>query len=82
MLDALCVPAVMMLEYRLSTNAATSGVEPEVTFTGGVAKNPAMIETLTQRLGVRPNVSADSHFMGALGAALRWTTSATGSPRY
>jgi (R)-2-hydroxyacyl-CoA dehydratese activating ATPase len=46
------------------------GIEEEVTFTGGVARNAAMIETLTQRIGVRPNVSDDSHFMGALGAAL------------
>jgi activator of 2-hydroxyglutaryl-CoA dehydratase len=29
-----------------------------------------MIEALTQRIGVRPNVSEDSHFMGALGASL------------
>jgi activator of 2-hydroxyglutaryl-CoA dehydratase len=46
------------------------GVEEEVTFTGGVARNVAMIETLTRRLGVRLNVSEESHFMGALGAAL------------
>jgi predicted CoA-substrate-specific enzyme activase len=46
------------------------GIEPEVTFTGGVAKNAAMIETLNQRLGLQVNVSDDSHFMGALGASL------------
>lgn len=46
------------------------GVEEEVTFTGGVARNVAMIETLNDRLGLRVNVSDDSHFMGALGAAL------------
>jgi (R)-2-hydroxyacyl-CoA dehydratese activating ATPase len=46
------------------------GVEEEITFTGGVARNAAMIEALSQRIGVRPNVSDDSHFMGALGAAL------------
>jgi predicted CoA-substrate-specific enzyme activase len=46
------------------------GIEEEVTFTGGVARNVAMIEALSQRIGVRPNVSEDSHFMGALGAAL------------
>jgi len=32
MLEALWVPAVMIDEYNLSTNSATSGVEPEVTF--------------------------------------------------
>jgi (R)-2-hydroxyacyl-CoA dehydratese activating ATPase len=46
------------------------GVEEEVTFTGGVAKNLAMIETLSRRLELPLNVSDDSHFMGALGAAL------------
>lgn len=46
------------------------GVEDQVTFTGGVARNPAMIASLEGRLGCAVNVSADSHFMGALGAAL------------
>lgn len=46
------------------------GIEEEVTFTGGVAKNIAMIEALQQGLGLRVNVSDESHFMGALGAAL------------
>jgi len=46
------------------------GVEPEVTFTGGVARNPAMIAALNERLELTVNVSEDSHFMGALGAAL------------
>src|SRR5512144_3125063 len=46
------------------------GIENEVTFTGGVAKNQAMIDTLQQALGTRVNVSDDSHYMGALGAGL------------
>jgi predicted CoA-substrate-specific enzyme activase len=46
------------------------GVEDEVTFTGGVAKNAAMIATLNERLDLQVNVSDDSHYMGALGAAL------------
>jgi len=46
------------------------GVEDEVTFTGGVAKNTAMIATLNERLDLQVNVSDDSHYMGALGAAL------------
>ncbi len=46
------------------------GVEEQVTFTGGVAKNTAMIRTLSDRLGVRLNVSDESHYMGAFGAAL------------
>jgi len=46
------------------------GIEEQVTFTGGVARNPAMIAALTERLGVQLNVGGESHFMGALGAAL------------
>ncbi len=46
------------------------GIEEEVTFTGGVARNLAMISTLNERLGLEVNVSDESHFMGALGAAL------------
>ena len=46
------------------------GIEDQVTFTGGVAKNVAMIETLNRALGVTVNFSDDSHYMGALGAAL------------
>ncbi len=46
------------------------GIEEEVTFTGGVARNLAMIEALNERMGLEVNVSEESHFMGALGAAL------------
>jgi len=46
------------------------GVVEQVTFTGGVARNIGMIAALEKRLGFRMNVSEDSHFMGALGAAL------------
>jgi predicted CoA-substrate-specific enzyme activase len=46
------------------------GIEEEVTFTGGVAKNVGMVQTLNELLGLKVNVSAESHFMGALGAAL------------
>jgi (R)-2-hydroxyacyl-CoA dehydratese activating ATPase len=46
------------------------GIEEEVTFTGGVARNPAMISALDESLGLKVNVSEESHYMGALGAAL------------
>jgi predicted CoA-substrate-specific enzyme activase len=46
------------------------GIEREVTFTGGVTKNRAMVEVLNRRLGLTVNVGEDSHYMGALGAAL------------
>ncbi|APR06224.1 acyl-CoA dehydratase activase [Thauera chlorobenzoica] len=46
------------------------GIASEITFTGGVAKNVGMIKALEEKLGMKLNVSDDSHFMGALGAAL------------
>jgi len=46
------------------------GVEEEVTFTGGVTRNLGMIRALEENVGTRLNVSEESHFMGALGAAL------------
>lgn len=46
------------------------GIEPEVTFTGGVSKNSGMVRALEEKLGMRLNVSPDSHFVGALGASI------------
>ncbi len=46
------------------------GVEPEVTFTGGVSQNEGMVHALHRRLGVPVNVSPLSQYLGALGAAL------------
>ncbi|VAX41007.1 Similar to benzoyl-CoA reductase subunit D [hydrothermal vent metagenome] len=46
------------------------GLDEEITFTGGVARNIAMIEAMEEKLGVTLNVSEESHYMGALGAAL------------
>jgi (R)-2-hydroxyacyl-CoA dehydratese activating ATPase len=47
-----------------------TGVEEEVTFTGGVARNVAMIDALNRELKLQVNVSEDSHYIGAIGAAL------------
>jgi len=46
------------------------GVENEVTFTGGVSLNIGMVRALEDVLGQSINVSAEGHYMGALGAAL------------
>lgn len=46
------------------------GVESKVTFTGGVARNVGMVKILNDIVGEEMNVSADSQFMGAVGAAL------------
>ncbi|MFO1218688.1 MAG: acyl-CoA dehydratase activase [Burkholderiaceae bacterium] len=46
------------------------GIAERITFTGGVARNPGMVKALEEALGKTLNVSEDSHYMGALGAAL------------
>jgi predicted CoA-substrate-specific enzyme activase len=46
------------------------GIEDEITFTGGVTRNVAMIKALQERLDKKLNVSEESHYMGAMGAAL------------
>jgi len=46
------------------------GIEGEVTFTGGVTRNDAMVAVLNEMLHRELNVSEESHYMGALGAAL------------
>jgi benzoyl-CoA reductase subunit A len=59
----------------MSLLARSGGVADEFTFTGGVAKNQAAVEAL-QRLvlenygKVAINISPDSIYTGALGAAL------------
>ncbi len=58
----------------LSLLARSGGVENEFTFTGGVARNPAAVQALTGLIAEnygerRINISADSIYTGALGAA-------------
>jgi benzoyl-CoA reductase subunit A len=59
----------------MSLLARSGGVKTEFTFTGGVAKNPAAVGALRQLLfenygDVQINISDDSIYTGALGAAL------------
>jgi len=59
----------------MSLLARSGGVSDEFTFTGGVAKNPAAVAALRQLLAenygeLRINISPDSIYTGALGAAL------------
>ncbi len=59
----------------MSLLARSGGVAEEFTFTGGVARNPAAVDALRELIqenyGARTlNISADSIYTGALGAAL------------
>ncbi|MHA2609424.1 MAG: acyl-CoA dehydratase activase [bacterium JZ-2024 1] len=55
---------------RTVSLAQRVGIVEEVTFTGGVSRNIGMVRALEEKLQVKLNVSEDSHFMGAIGAAL------------
>ena len=46
------------------------GIEPEVTFTGGVSRNEGVVRALGLRLKLSVNVSPLSQYVGAIGAAL------------
>ena len=59
----------------MSLLARSGGVSDEFTFTGGVARNPAAVDALRELVrenyGDRTlNISANSIYTGALGAAL------------
>jgi (R)-2-hydroxyacyl-CoA dehydratese activating ATPase len=46
------------------------GIESELTFTGGVTRNTAMVRILEEMLEMHLNVSEEAHYMGAIGASL------------
>ncbi len=59
----------------MSLLARSGGVDEEFTFTGGVAKNPAVVDALTQLIGENYgdrtlNIHPDSIYTGAVGGAL------------
>jgi benzoyl-CoA reductase subunit A len=60
----------------MSLLARSGGVKNEFTFTGGVAKNPAAVDALKRLISenygddIQINISPDSIYTGALGAAL------------
>lgn len=60
----------------MSLLARSGGISNELTFTGGVAKNPAVVRVLGELVeenygkGISLNVHPDSIYTGALGAAL------------
>ena len=60
----------MSVIERLLAMLARVGYSDSVVFTGGVAKNPAAVDLLQERLDIRILVPEPSDIVGALGAAL------------
>jgi predicted CoA-substrate-specific enzyme activase len=50
--------------------AGRVGLKPEVTLSGGVAKNKGVVRALEERLGFKVNIPQEPQTTGALGAAL------------
>ena len=46
------------------------GIEPELTFTGGVSQNPGVVRCLEEILGMKVNTHPLTMYCGAIGAAL------------
>ena len=55
---------------RIMPLVKQAGLAPEVTLTGGLVNNPAMVKVLEERLKMHVNCSPDGEYAGALGAAL------------
>jgi predicted CoA-substrate-specific enzyme activase len=60
----------LAIAKRTVSLARRVSIEPEVTMTGGVARNPGMVQALEEVLETKLQVSPEAHFMGAIGAAL------------
>jgi predicted CoA-substrate-specific enzyme activase len=60
----------LAIAKRTISLARRVSIEPQITLTGGVARNIGMIRALEEVLDTTLQVSPDAHFMGAIGAAL------------
>ena len=60
----------MAIAKRTLSLARRVPIEPEITMTGGVARNIGMVRALEKVLGTSMQISPDAHFMGAIGAAV------------
>lgn len=60
----------LAIAKRTVSLARRVSIEPEITLTGGVARNVGMVKALEEVLDTKLQVSPDAHFMGAIGAAL------------
>ncbi len=58
-------------------------IESDFTITGGIAKNPGMVDKITRKMGIKPLLAEDPQLIGALGAAIyaseKYQGKATGS---
>ncbi|HET7712141.1 MAG TPA: acyl-CoA dehydratase activase [Thermoanaerobaculia bacterium] len=60
----------LAIAKRTVSLARRISIDPAITMTGGVARNVGMVKALEEVMGVSLQVSTESHFIGAIGAAL------------
>jgi (R)-2-hydroxyacyl-CoA dehydratese activating ATPase len=60
----------LAIAKRTISLARRVSLEPQITMTGGVARNVGMVRALEEILDTNLQVSPDAHFIGAIGAAL------------
>lgn len=60
----------LAIAKRTISLARRVSIEPDVTMTGGVARNIGMVKALEEVLDTKLQVSPEAHFIGAIGAAL------------
>jgi activator of 2-hydroxyglutaryl-CoA dehydratase len=60
----------LAIAKRTVSLARRIAIEPQITMTGGVARNSGMVHALEEVLECRLQVSPDAQFIGAVGAAL------------
>jgi predicted CoA-substrate-specific enzyme activase len=60
----------LAIAKRTLSLARRVNIEPQVTMTGGVARNIGMVRALEEVLGAKLQVSDDAQYIGAVGAAL------------
>jgi predicted CoA-substrate-specific enzyme activase len=68
-MEDILMGAHLSIVGRVLVTLRRVGIEPEVTLTGGLALNPAIIKALKMKLGMNINAAPILYYAGAIGAA-------------
>ncbi len=68
-MEDILMGAHLSIVGRVITTLKRVGLEPELTLTGGLVLNPAIVKALESKLGMEVNASKDLYYASAIGAA-------------
>lgn len=68
--DEILLGVCQSIVHRIAAMVKSIGIKPPVAMTGGVAKNPAVVKLMEERLGLSLFLPPEPQITGALGAAL------------